>query len=93
MKNLLSAISITIGILISACSTKTGEVWVAAEGTPVYASANDAETRELFTLFAGDSCIPLRSVFEKVYLHTEIQCENGRGWVIDQQNFNITSAS
>ncbi|WP_341316681.1 hypothetical protein WN982_35615 [Paraburkholderia sp. IMGN_8] len=92
MKTLLLAIAIGTEVLMSACSHKN-EVWVATKSTPVYASDSDAEDRVLFTLAAGDSCIPLREgVVVKAYLHTEIQCKNGRGWVIDKQNFDIKSA-
>ncbi|TKC79908.1 hypothetical protein FAZ69_30340 [Trinickia terrae] len=89
MKNLLSSISVAIGILMAACSNKAHEVWVATKSTPVYASESDTEEKVLFTLVAGDACSPLRSVVMKAYLHTEIQCKKGRGWVVDKQNFDI----
>jgi len=72
---LAAAASLTL-----ACAQKT---------TPVYASPGDTEGRVLFTLAPGDACTPLRSVVMKAYLHTEIECSNGRGWVIDKQNFSI----
>jgi hypothetical protein len=78
-------------IMMSACSHKD-EVWVATKSTSVFASDSDAEGRILFTLAAGDSCIPLREgTVVKAYLHTEIQCEHGRGWTIQKQNFDIKS--
>jgi hypothetical protein len=91
MRNILPAIIIAIGILMSACSNKTHEVWVATKATPVYASESDTEGRILFTLATGDTCTPLRSVVMKAYLHTEIQCKSGRGWTIDKQNFDLKS--
>ncbi len=84
-------IAIATGVLMSACSNKMHQVWVATRSTPVYASQSDTEEKILFTLAAGDACIPLRDVVMKVYLHTEMQCKNGRGWVIDKQNFDIKS--
>jgi hypothetical protein len=92
MKKILPTILIAIGIPMSACSNKAHEVWVATATTPVYASESDTEERILFTLATGDTCTPLRSVVMKAYLHTEIQCQSGRGWTIDKQNFGIESA-
>ena len=92
MRNLVTAIATAIGVLISACSTNAHDVWVARKYTPVYASESDTEERVLFTLAAGDMCTPLRNVVMKAYLHTEIQCKRGRGWVIGKQNFDIKSA-
>lgn len=93
MANLRPAIAIAIGLLISACSDKPGEAWVALNSIPVYASYDDVETRMVFTLATGDACTPLRSVEMKVYLHTEIQCEKKRGWVTDDRNFEIKTTS
>jgi hypothetical protein len=92
MRNILTAIIVAIGIPMSACSNKSPEVWVVTTATPVYASERDTEGRILFTLATGDTCTPLRSVVMKAYLHTEIQCKSGRGWIIDKQNFDIKSA-
>jgi hypothetical protein len=89
MTNLRPPFTVAIGLVIAACSAKPTEIWVAARETEVYASNSDTETRTLFTLAAGDTCTPLRDVIMKVYQHTEIECGNGRGWVIDKQNFNI----
>ena len=93
MKTIYPTIIVAIALLISACSTRSSEVWVATEETAVYASENEPETTTLFTLAAGDVCTPLRDVVIKVYQHTEIECKSGRGWVIDKQNFNIKVAS
>lgn len=93
MTSLRSAIAIAIGLLISACSDQPTGVWVAAKATPVYASNDDAETKTLFILHPGDTCTPLRMVEMKVYQHTEIQCEKGRGWVTSKHNFNIKAAA
>jgi hypothetical protein len=92
MKYLLLSIGFSFTILMVACSTKSHEVWIAAKDTRVYASESDTEERTLFTLAAGDSCTPLRHVVKKVYLHTEVQCKSGRGWVVDKQNFDIKVA-
>jgi hypothetical protein len=82
------AVDIALGVLMSACSHQT-EIWTATQATQVYASESDTDTRILFTLNPGDSCEPLREVMMKSYLHTEIQCKRGRGWVIDKQNFVV----
>ena len=92
MTHVRPAIAFAIAFLISACPSRSIEVWVATQETKVYASESEPETRTLFALAAGDSCTPLRDVVVKVYLHTELECEKGRGWVIDKQNFNIKSA-
>lgn len=91
MSNTLATIFIATGMLLSACSKNTHEVWVAKKYTAVYASESDTEEKILFTVAIGDSCTPLRSVVMKAYLHTEIQCRSGRGWVVDKQNFDIKS--
>ena len=80
-------------LVATACSKeRTAEVWTASQSTPVYASEKDTEDRVLFTLAPGDTCAPLRSVIMKAYLHTEIQCKDRRGWIIDKQNFDIRPA-
>lgn len=93
MANVRSLIAFATALLISACSADPSGIWVATKATPVYASDSDAETRTLFTVAAGDACKPLRDVETKVYLHTEIECEKGRGWVTDDRNFEIQTAS
>lgn len=92
MASLHLAITVAIGLLISACSDKPRGIWVAAKAIPVYASNGDAETTTLFTLAPGDACTPLRIVETKVYQHTEIECEKGRGWVTSKQSFDIKTA-
>lgn len=80
-------------LVATACSGEhAAAVWTAKQSTSVYASEEDTEDEVLFTLVPGDTCTPLRSAVMKVYLHTEIQCKNGRGWVIDRQNFDIQPA-
>jgi uncharacterized GH25 family protein len=78
-------------VLMSACTNKAHEVWVATKDTPVYASESDTEERVVFSLAIGDACTPVQDVVMKTYLHTEIQCKKGRGWVVDKQNFNVKS--
>jgi uncharacterized GH25 family protein len=73
-------------VLMSACTNKAHEVWMATKDTPVYASESI-----IFTLAVGDTCTAVRDVVMKSYLHTEIQCKKGRGWVVDKQNFDIKS--
>jgi len=94
MKNVLWVTAIAAGFLMSACSHKS-EVWTAHKSTSVYASENDGEddlhNKILFTLDVGDTCNPMREKVMQVYQHTEIQCDKGRGWVIDKQNFDIKS--
>ena len=81
-------------VVATACSKEhASEVWTAKQSTPVYVSDKDTEDRVLFTLVPGDTCTPLRSVVMKAYLHTEVQCKDGRGWVIDKQNFDIQPAA
>lgn len=80
-------------LVATACSREhAAAVWTAKQSTSVYASEEDTEDRVLFTLVPGDACTPLRSVAMKVYLHTEIQCKKGHGWIIDRQNFDIQPA-
>jgi len=82
-------LSAAIAAITVACTGKNAEVWTTTKATPVYAAHSDTEQQVSFTLAPGDTCILLRSVVMKAYLHTEIQCEKGRGWVIDEQNFDI----
>lgn len=89
MNNILLASAIVVGVLISACSYKQHQVWTAIRSTPVYASESDGENEVVFTLTPGDTCTPLRDIVMKAYLHTEIQCKSGRGWVVDKRNFSI----
>ncbi|MGN6651305.1 hypothetical protein [Trinickia sp.] len=93
MTNFRLSGAIAIALLICACSEQPSGIWVAAKATPVYASNDDAETRTLFTLRPGDACTPLRMIEMKVYQHTEIECEKGRGWVTGKHNFNIKAAA
>lgn len=93
MANPRPAISIAIILLISACASRSDEAWVATKETAVYASANDTETKVLFTIAPGETCTPLRDVEMKVYLHTEIECDKRRGWVTDDRDFEIKRAS
>ena len=93
MTNIRPSIAIAAGVLISGCSADPSDIWVATKATPVYASDSDVETATHFTVAAGDTCTPLRDVVMKVYLHTEIECEKGRGWVTDDRNFDIKTAS
>ncbi|WP_211444180.1 hypothetical protein [Collimonas humicola] len=92
----LLTVALVAGILMTACSKKT-ELWVAKKSTSVYATEHDAEddlhNKIQFTLSVGEVCTPIREVMKQVYLHTEIQCKSGRGWVIDKQNFDIKSAN
>lgn len=91
MKALCAMIAFAAAGFLSACSSKMDQVWTATKSTPVYASESDTEQKVLFTLNAGDTCTPVREVVMKEYLHTEISCGKGRGWVIDKQNFKIKS--
>lgn len=92
MKTLPLAIFIAAGALMSGCS-HTKEVWVATKKTSVFASDDESDySKASFTLEAGDSCIRLgENPIVKDYLHTEIQCQRGHGWVIDKQNFDNKS--
>jgi hypothetical protein len=92
MRKSLPLIISTLGALMSSCSHKD-ETWTATRSTSVYASESDTEKRILFTLDAGDRCTAKREVIMKSYLHTEIECKRGRGWVIDKQNFNIQAGT
>lgn len=90
---ILAPVLLLAAVVAGACSKKHAEeVWTTKKSTPVYASQSDTEDRVLFTLTLGDTCTPLRSVVMKAYLHTEIQCKDGRGWVVDKQNFDIRPA-
>ncbi|MDR1425021.1 MAG: hypothetical protein LBI92_10540 [Azoarcus sp.] len=68
------------------------ELWIATKHIAVYASETDGEEVILFQLKPGDVCTPLREVAIKVYLHSEILCEKGKGWVIDKTSFDVRKA-
>lgn len=89
---ILAPVLLGVAVVAGACSKKHAEVWTTKKSTPVYASQSDTEDRVVFTVAPGDTCSPLRSVVMKAYLHTEIQCKDKRGWVIDKQNFDIRPA-
>ena len=84
--------SATAMVIIS-CSSPPAEVWTAKKKTDVFASDSDIEEKIVFSLTEGDTCTPIREHMKKSYLHTEIQCAAGRGWVIDKQNFSIKSSA
>jgi hypothetical protein len=80
---------LAIMLFMSACTNKPREVWTAIRETPIYASESDTEERVVFTVAVGDTCSPVREIVMKAYMHTEIECKSGRGWVVDKQNFVV----
>ena len=91
MRTILWMTVMVTSIAALSCSSKKHQLWTATKSTPVYATESDTEQRILFTLHPGDVCRPMRDIVMKAYLHTEIRCKNGHGWVIDKQNFDIKS--
>jgi hypothetical protein len=89
MRSLSVGMIIVTGALMFGCSQKH-EIWITTQQTPVYASNGESGNEPvLFVLDVGDACTPIREVIMKSYLHTEIQCKRGRGWVIEKQNFEV----
>jgi hypothetical protein len=80
-----------LSILLAACS-QPRETWTVTKRTDVYASERDGEEKVLFSLAEGETCTPIGERMEKVYVHTEIQCKAGQGWVVDQGNLTKTAA-
>jgi hypothetical protein len=85
--------AIVLPLLISACARELhDEMWTATAPAHVYGAKEDGEGSTdgvVFTLDSGESCLALREIVMKVYLHTELQCAKGRGWVTSEENFKI----
>jgi hypothetical protein len=62
---------------------KPVELWIAKNVIKVHTVAYDGNDNVLFELEAGDTCVLLQEVMLKMYLHSELLCKKGRGWVID----------
>jgi len=65
------------------------ELWIAKENVSVYSVAFSRNNEVLFELEVGDICTPLRMIFDKDSVHTEIVCKKGQGWVESSFYFEI----
>jgi hypothetical protein len=68
------------------------EIWVAKEKTHAFDAAYDGNENILFDIEKGDICTPIKTYFEKVFLHTEVLCKNGQGWIVDTKKFDVIKA-
>ncbi|WP_321819461.1 MULTISPECIES: hypothetical protein [unclassified Burkholderia] len=70
-------------VMISACSKHIDEKWMALQDMPAFAEPNDDRTQPVFTIRKGESCVPLTDRAAKIYAYTQVSCETGTGWVLD----------
>ncbi|MCA7904886.1 hypothetical protein LGM39_36565 [Burkholderia cepacia] len=76
---LFAALTMTIG----ACSKYKDEKWTVLQNMPAFAEPNDDRTQPIFTVRKGESCVPLTDRVAKIYAYTQVHCESGTGWVLD----------
>ena len=69
------------------CFSPIKDIWTAKTDMPVFAFSRDDEKKILFNLKAGEKCT--FSLGPPLYLHYELDCEKGSGWVRDKENFAI----
>ncbi|MBM2768444.1 hypothetical protein [Burkholderia anthina] len=69
--------------LVNACSQYKDEHWTALRNMPAFAEPNDDRTHPIFTVRKGESCVPVTDRVAKVYAYTQVRCESGTGWVLD----------
>ncbi|WP_321787060.1 hypothetical protein [Burkholderia pyrrocinia] len=70
-------------VMLCACSKHRDEKWTALQDMPAFAEPNDDRTRPIFTVRKGESCVPLTDRVAKIYAYTQVRCESGTGWVLD----------
>ncbi|MEK7888806.1 hypothetical protein AAB992_17005 [Burkholderia contaminans] len=73
----------TLIMMFSACSKYRDEKWTALQDMPAFAEPNDDRTQPTFTIRKGESCAPLADRVAKIYAYTQVHCESGTGWVLD----------
>ncbi|WP_175976567.1 hypothetical protein [Burkholderia sp. BCC1047] len=76
---LFAALVVTIG----ACSKLRDEKWTALRDMPAFAEPDDDRTHPIFTVRKGESCIPVTDRAAKIYAYTQVRCESGTGWILD----------
>ena len=69
--------------MIGACSKHGDEKWTALQDMPAFAEPNDDRTQPIFTVKKGESCVPLADRVAKIYAYTQVRCESGTGWILD----------
>ncbi|VWC25779.1 hypothetical protein BLA15816_06145 [Burkholderia lata] len=70
-------------VVIGACSKHRDEKWTALQDMPAFAEPNDDRTLPIFTVKKGEACVPLADRVAKIYAYTQVRCESGTGWVLD----------
>ncbi|MET3818071.1 hypothetical protein ACVK00_002836 [Burkholderia sp. PvR073] len=70
-------------VMVSACSKYRDENWTALQDMPAFAEPNDDRTQPIFTVRKGESCVPVTDRVAKIYAYTQVRCESGTGWVLD----------
>ncbi|WP_155720418.1 hypothetical protein [Burkholderia anthina] len=81
MTRLLLLVALTM--MIGACSKYKDEKWAALRDMPAFAEPNDDRTHPIFTVRKGESCVPVADRAAKIYAYTQVRCESGTGWVLD----------
>ncbi|RQP33124.1 hypothetical protein [Burkholderia ubonensis] len=70
-------------VIIGACSKYKNEKWTALQDMPAFAEPNDDRTQPIFTVRKDESCVPLTDSVAKIYAYTQVRCDSGTGWVMD----------
>ncbi|TXG15955.1 hypothetical protein FU139_14505 [Burkholderia territorii] len=73
-----SSAILLLAALMSSCSQRSDEMWIAEERIPVY---DDVEGKIIFYLEPSDSCEPKKNMAGKVDMYTKVKCPSGEGWV------------
>lgn len=77
-------ILLSLGLLaLLGCQSKDLLIWIAKEKVEVNESPE--VNKQVFTIEAGEVCVPGRQTLMKDYQYTEILCKKGYGWVIGSQ--------
>jgi hypothetical protein len=88
-KHCFATCLIISGVALNACSKNSCEMWIATDKVSVYSAPIDGNENVIFELESGETCIKTRETMQKVFLHTELLCKKGKGWVVDLQKFTV----
>ncbi|AOI71907.1 hypothetical protein [Burkholderia ubonensis] len=74
---------IIFAVIIDACSKYKDDKWTALQDMPAFTEPNDDRTQPILTVRKGESCVPLADRVAKIYAYTQVRCDSGTGWVMD----------
>ncbi|KVM07262.1 hypothetical protein WJ56_27610 [Burkholderia ubonensis] len=70
-------------VLLGSCSKHKDETWTTLQEMPAFAEPNDDRTNPIFTIKKREHCVPLKDRTAKIYAYTQVRCNSGTGWVLD----------